>query len=50
MEQDDYGLVMVCYISKGGVNIAEGKGLVWLCRFGDDNGYDMVAKGKAGSV
>ena len=29
-----------------GVNIGEGKELDWLCRVGDDYGYDMVVDGK----
>ena len=31
-----------------GVNIGEGKELVWLCRVGEDYGYDMVVEGKVG--
>ena len=30
------------------VNIGEDKELVWLCRVGDDYGYDMVVDGKVG--
>ena len=30
--------------------MGEGKELVWLCRAGDDYGYDMVVEGKVGSV
>ena len=50
---NDYELVthmlyVLYVISKGGVNIGEDKELVWLCRVGDDYGYDMVVEGKMG--
>ena len=35
-------------ISYGWVNTREDKELVWLCRVGDDYGYDMVVEGKVG--
>ena len=46
---NDYELVtcmlhLLYVISKGWVNIGEGKELVWLCRFSDDYGYDMVRR------
>ena len=47
----DYELVTcmlhVLYVkSYGGVNVGECKELVWLCKVGDDYGYDMVVNGK----
>ena len=35
-------------ISESGLNIGEGKELVWLRRVSDDYGYDMVVDGKVG--
>ena len=36
------GMLHVLYvISLGGVNIREGKELVWLCRVGDDYGFEI---------
>ena len=35
-------------ISYAGVNIGEGRELVWFCRVGDDYGYDMLVDGKMG--
>ena len=43
-----YVTCIVCYKKKGGVNIGGGNELVWLCRVGDDYGYDMVVEGKVG--
>ena len=50
---NDYELVtlmlhVLCVRSYGGVNIGEGKDLVWLCRVVDDYGYDMVVDDKVG--
>ena len=50
---NDYELVTCIWhvlyvISYGEVNIVEGKKLVWLCRVGNDYGYDMVIDGKVG--
>ena len=50
---NDYELVTrmlhVLYVMiQGGVNIGEGKELVWLRRGCDDYGYDMVVDGKVG--
>ena len=45
--------LLICYmyctlLVNKGVNIGEGKELVWLCIVGDNTGYDMVVEGKVG--
>ena len=50
---NDYELVtamlnVLYVIGLSGVNIGEGKQLVWLCRDGDDYWCDMVVESKVG--